>query len=281
MKNKGTILISHIILFSAVIVTLFPVFYTLSSSFKTNMEIMTEPARMIPKEFTFDNYIRAWTSEEFNVPRMLGNSLYYTVSCVIMNLFISSMVGYVFARAQFPGKTFVFACFTSLMFIKGGGIGIYPKFEILNALHIDSGIHALVFLNLFGVPITNFFIVKSFVQSLPIELDEAAEIDGCNFMTIFFKIIMPLLLPVMATIGIFSFNASWNAYLMPTIFTTTKPEQQTLMVGLMALKSSSGAATNWALMMAGSVIALIPVLIAYAFGNRFFVSGLSAGAVKG
>ncbi len=280
-KNKIALLISHIILFAAVIVTLFPVLYTLLSSFKTNIEIMTEPARLIPHEFTFDNYINAWNSEEFNVSRMLVNSLYYTLCSVAITLFISSMAGYVFARGVFPGKTFVFACFTSLMFIKGGGLEIYPKFQILNALNIDSGLNALIFLGLFGVPITNFFIVKGFVKSLPKELDEAAEIDGCNFMSTFFRIILPLLLPVMATIGILSFNGSWNSYIMPAIFTTTKPEQQTLMVGLMALKSSSGAATNWALMMAGSVIALIPVLIAYAFGNRFFVSGLSAGAVKG
>jgi len=89
------------------------------------------------------------------------------------------------------------------------------------------------------------------------------------------------LLPILATVAMLSFQGSWNEYLMPTIFTVSQPSQQTLIVGLMALKSSSGAATQWNLMLAGSVIALFPVLVAYAFGNRFFISGLSAGAVKG
>ena len=123
--------------------------------------------------------------------------------------------------------------------------------------------------------------VRSFVQAIPKEIDEAAKIDGCGFAGIFFRIILPLLKPVMATLGILSFSATWNEYLMPTIFTLGNPSQRTLIAGVVALKSTGQAASSWNLMLAGSAISLIPVLIAYAFGNRYFVSGLAAGAVKG
>ncbi len=281
MSRKFSLTVSYIILILALLIMLFPVVYTLLSSFKSNMEIMTEPERIIPREFSFENYIKAWTSEEFNVPRMLLNSLYYTIINVTITLTISSMAGYVFSRGNFPGKKIVFGCFISLMFIQGTSISIYPQFEVLNALHIGKGLNGLLFMNLFSIPIANIYLVRGFVDTLPKELDEAAAIDGCGFFGTFLRIILPLLKPVLATIGILAFNGSWNAYLLPAIFTTTKPEQQTLMVGLMALKSSSGAATNWALMMAGSIIALFPVLIAYAFGNKYFVDGIAAGAVKG
>ena len=118
-------------------------------------------------------------------------------------------------------------------------------------------------------------------MSLPKSIDEAAEIDGCSFMGIFFRIIAPLLKPVIATLVVLAFNASWNDYLMPTLFTITNPGQRPLIVGIMQLKNSGAAASNWNLMLAGASVALIPVLVVYAFCNRYFVSGIAAGAVKG
>ena len=127
----------------------------------------------------------------------------------------------------------------------------------------------------------NVYLVRSYVNSLPRELDESAEIDGCSFIGIFFKIIAPLLKPIMATIGILAFQSSWNDYLMPMIFTLGAPQQRPLIVGLVALSQSGESAASWNLVLAGATVSLIPVLVAYGFGNRYFVSGLSAGAVKG
>ena len=102
-----------------------------------------------------------------------------------------------------------------------------------------------------------------------------------QFIGIFFRIIAPLLKPIMATIGILAFQSSWNDYLMPMIFTLGAPHQRPLIVGLVALSKSGESAANWNLVLAGTTVSLIPVLVAYAFGNRYFVSGLAAGAVKG
>ena len=273
--------ISYLILTAALALTLLPLVYTITSSFKSNMEIMTNPGQLLPETFTLDNYREAWTNSNFNVGRMLWNSTYYTVFNVIVTMTLSAMGGYVFARGNFRGKKLIFTCFVSLMFIQTGGISIYAVFQVLSAVHMTSSIWALMLTKVFGVPIVNIYLVKGYIETLPRALDEAAQIDGCGFFKIFYKIILPLLKPIMATVGILAFQASWNDYLMPTIFTISLPKQQTLIVGLMAMKNSSGAATSWNLMLAGSVIALLPVLAAYAIGNKYFVSGLAAGAVKG
>lgn len=272
---------TYFILIVLACIVLFPIIYAVMASFKTNQEILTNPGSIIPVNPTWENYKLIWTADNFNIGRMLINSTYYTLCNVAIVVMLAAMSGYVFARGEFPGKKIIFACFSALMFVKTGGLEVYPKFNILNLIHLNKGLNALIFLNMFSVPVVNMYLVKGFVESLPRELDEAAQIDGCSFIKTMFKIIIPLLKPILATVAILTFQGSWNDYLMPTIFTITQPEQQTLIVGLMALKSTTGAATNWNLMLSGSVIALLPVLVAYTIGNRYFISGLASGAVKG
>ncbi len=263
------------------VIVLFPLIYVFVSSFKTNMEIMAYPDRYWFKEPTFQNYIDAWNSDSFNVGRMLFNSVWFTAMCVVITLITSSVSGYVFERGEFRFKKTLFAIFSSLMFISLGSITIYPKFEILSAIGLNKSLWGLVVLNCFGIPVVNMYMVRSFVAGLPKELDEAAIIDGCSFTGTFFRIILPLLKPVMATLGVLAFQSSWNNYLMPTIFTMSNPNQQTLIVGIIALKNSGEGAAAWNLMFAGTAIALIPVLVVYAIGSKFFTSGITAGAVKG
>ena len=212
---------------------------------------------------------------------MLKNSIIYTVVSVAATLFTSAMCGYVFSRGEFPGKKVIFAVFCSLMFINMGSITMYPYFEIIDFLHFEKSLYSLMFIQVFGIPIVNIYLVKGFMNGIPTEIDEAAEIDGCGFVGTFIRIILPMLKPILATIGILAFQASWNNYIMPLIFTMTKPEQQTLIVGVMALKNSDQAASAWNLMLAGSTIALLPVLIVYVISSKYFVQGIAAGAVKG
>ena len=136
-------------------------------------------------------------------------------------------------------------------------------------------------MSFFGIKITNVFLVRGFINSLPKALDEAAAIDGCSYIGIFFRIILPLLKPIMATIGIFAFTSAWNDYLMPMIVTLANPAQRTLPVGMIELKGNSNAAAAWNLILAGGMISAIPMVIVYLIFNRFFIKGLAAGAVKG
>lgn len=273
--------INYLILTIILLFTVFPIIYTVASSFKTNSELLSQPENLFPRNITFENYKIAWASDSFDVKQMLWNSTYYTLILVGVSLLSSSVSAYVFARGEFPGKKLVFAVFSSLMFISLGSITVYPLFDVLNKLNLNRSLWGLIAIKSFGIPIVSIYLVKSYIVTLPKEMDEAAMIDGCSFTGIFFRIIAPLLKPILATVGMLAFQSSWNEYLMPTIFTLANPSQRTLMVGVVALKSSGEAAASWNLMLAGSTIALIPVLVAYGFGNRYFISGLASGAIKG
>lgn len=280
-RKKFDTILTYLILSAVLLVVITPLIYTVASSFKTNSEIMADPGRIFPENPTLENYVKAWTSDVFDIKNMLFNSIYYTIVCLCATVLISTMSGYVFARGEFRGKQFWLAAFSVLMFFSMGSVTIYPMMDILKIIHIPKNLHGLVFIRIFGLHIVNIYLVRSYVNSLPKELDESAEIDGCSFAGIFFRIIAPLLKPIMATIGILAFQSSWNDYLMPMIFTLGAPKQRPLIVGLVALSQSGESAASWNLVLAGTTVSLIPVLMAYAFGNRYFLSGLSAGAVKG
>lgn len=282
-KNKSFFskVIIYTLLTLTLIVVFFPILSLVLSSFKTNSEIMTTPEKLFSPAPTFDNYIEAWNSENFRVSSMLFNSIWYSSITVVITLFLSAVCGYVFARGEFRGKKLFFAIFSSLMFISLGSITIYPTFSILSRLRLNNSLWGLIVMQCFGIPVVQMYIVRGFVNALPHELDEAAKIDGCSFTSTFFRIILPNLKPVMITIGMLAFNSSWNSYLMPTLFTMGRPDQQTLIVGIMALKNSGEAASSWNLMFAATTIALIPVLVVYFFGNKYITEGMAAGAVKG
>ncbi|MBQ4109941.1 MAG: carbohydrate ABC transporter permease [Clostridia bacterium] len=283
MKKQTLVgnIITYIIVGFVAVIALFPIIYTVASSFKTNAEILAFPERIFPRNPSFENYITAWNSEDFNIKQMFWNSTYYTVICVFVTLLSSTMAGYVFTRGEFPGKKLIFAVFSATMFISLGTITVYPLFDILTAINLNRSLWGLILVKIFSISIVNIYLSRSFIKTIPTALDEAAIIDGCSFISIFFRIILPMIKPITATIGILAFQSSWNEYLMPSIFTTSVPSQRTLIVGVVALKNSGDGAASWNLMLAGSTVALIPVLIAYAIGNKYFVSGMTAGAVKG
>ena len=283
MKKRNVLghSILYLVLAFFLAICVFPLVYTISASFKTNAEILSRPDAIFPINPTINNYIDAWNSEAIDIKSMTFHSLIYTIVCVAASLINSTMGGYVFSRGNFKGKKIVFTAFSMLMFFSMGSVTVYPMFDILNLIHMPKSLYGLMFIKVFAVAIINIYLVKGYVDSLPKELDEAAMIDGCNFIQTFFKIHLPLLKPIIATIGVLAFQGSWNEYLMPMVFTMSNPSQRPLIVGIVALSKSGESAANWNLVLAGTTISLVPVLIVYAIGNRYFVSGLTAGAVKG
>ncbi len=273
--------IIYLVLLFVAFITIFPVFSIIAASFKSNMEILIMPERILPESWSLENYVLAFHSENFRVGRMLFNSTWFSLASVMIILFTSSVCGYVFARGEFRGKKLIFTVFSSLMFISMGSITIYPQLRVLSVVGLNKSLYGLLVMQCFGIPVVNMYLVRGFVNALPKELDEAATIDGCTFTGILFRVIFPLLLPVLATIGVLTFNSSWNNYIMPSIFTMTKPEQQTLIVGIMALKNSGESATSWNILFAATTMAIIPVLVIFIFGNKFITQGIAAGAVKG
>lgn len=263
------------------IVTLFPIIYAVFGSLKTNMELFNNAASILPDNPTFEHYKALLEPDSgMNYPRMFFTSTWFTAISVLVRVVGSSMAGYVFARLNFPFKKIIFVTFSSLMFFSIGTMTIYPLFEILGVLNLDKSLWGLVVVRVFGISIVDVYLIISYLKTIPVAIDEAAEIDGCSFFGIYRRIHLPLLKPILATVGILAFRDSWNEYLMPLLFTLTKPEQRTLMVGIVSLKNSSAGSASWGIMLSSAMIALLPVLIIYIFGNKMFIQGMVSGAVK-
>lgn len=269
----------YIILILITIFALFPVVYTILGSFKGNMELLAEGNRLFPRKFVMDNYEQAW--EMANFQKYTINSLFMSGTIVLGTIFTTTIAGYVFERGKFPMKNLLFTLVVSSMFVSLGSLTLYPTFVIAKVFGINKTLWGVIIIRVFGLNVTNLFITRSYIRSLSKEIDEAAKVDGCSFFGIYWRIIFPLLKPLIATIAILEFRHSWNDYLMPMVFTLSNPDRMPLIVGIMNLKSSGEAASSWNLMLAGSSIALIPMIVVYLMFNRFFIEGLTAGSVKG
>lgn len=279
IKFRPSKIILYMFLVALVFITLIPIIYSFFGSFKSNMELMTNGASILPKKFVFENYVQAWEMADFKTYTI--NSIFLSFFTVVGVVFMSSMVGYVFARGNFPGKNAIFVVFTSTMFISLGTITLYPTIRVAQFLHINTSLWGVVIISVFGTHVTNVFLVRGFINSIPKEIDEAATIDGCGFMGIFLKIMLPLIKPIVATIAILTFKDAWNNYLLPMLFTVGDPKKMPLVVGVVNLKNTGEGATAWNLMLSGMMISVVPMIIVYLCLNRYFVDGLTAGAVKG
>ncbi len=273
----GTILKYAFLIFTAII-TVYPILFVILGSFKTTPEIMLGGLNPLPESLYFDNYKQAW--EMANFKAYTFNSVYYSFFVVIFTIISSTMGGYVYSRGEFTGKKIVFAILTSTMFVALGSASLYPTLKIAQIFGLNSSIWGVIIVHAFGVNMANVYLVKGFVNTIPNAVFEAARIDGCGFIGCFFYIAFPLLKPMIATLAILSFKAAWNEYLLPMVFTLSNPSQAPLAVGLANLKNTSGAAANWGIIFAGATLCTIPVLVVYLMFNKFFVEGITAGAVK-
>ena len=281
MKRGKLLSHSAIYLFLAAffLVSFFPVLFTFMSSLKSNMEILTTGNTIFPKEPVLDNYVKAWQMADFST--YTKNSVFLSFFCVVGAIISSTCCGYVFSRGKFRGKEFVYYLMISSMFVSLGTLTLYPLLMMMKVVGLNKSLWGVIIIRVFGMNVTNLFIARGFITTIPTEIDEAAKIDGCSFFRIYYNIIFPLCKPLIATVAILAFRSSWNDYMLPMVFTMTDPKRMPLVVGIMRLKSSGAAASSWNLMLAGTAISLIPMMIIYLIFNRYFVAGMTSGAVKG
>jgi ABC-type sugar transport system, permease component len=258
---------------------IFPIFYTFMGSFKSNQELLTSGSTIIPHKFVLDNYKQAWSLANFE--RYTFNSLHMSSFIVLGTIITSTVSGYCFERGRFPGKNTIFAIIVSSMFVSLGSLTLYPTVMIAKWFGINKSLWGVILIRVLGMNVTNLFITRTYIRTISPEIDEAAKIDGCSFFGTFVHIIFPLLKPLIATIAILEFRHSWNDYMMPMVFTMSKPNRMPLVVGVVSLKSSGEAASSWNLMLAGTAISMIPMILVYMAFNRYFIAGMTAGAVKG
>lgn len=257
--------------------TLYPVIYTLLGSFKTNAEL-TLGGGILPEKWQFDNYVYAFSKLDFG--RYTANSVVLAILTVVFTLFTASMAAYIVARRDFPGKKVLTTAYLLSMFVSVGSVALYPLYSMLHAIGLTNNMAGLALL-LTGGQAANIFMISGFIRNVPKELDEAAYIDGAGTFRIFWTIIVPAIKPILGVVALFAFRAAWNEFVTAQVFTMSNPGLKTLSVAVANLRYSANAAAEWHIMTAGASIALIPILIVYLFANRQFITGLTAGAVKG
>jgi len=281
----------YLFLFFIVFLTLIPIIYTVSASFKPNTEIMSGGAHIIPKDFTFQNYITAWTMgssggthtgrKVITFADYTLNSIQLSTIAVLGSVILTSMLAYTIQRGRFPGRRMLFGLYLGTMFIAAGAVTLFPIIKLAAFLNINN-LYGSAIVMMFTASATNLFLTIGYMRTISRELDDAAKIDGCSFFRTYYNIILPLSKPILATIALITFRFSWNSYLLPLVFTMGKPWSYPLVVGVVALKSYGGeGAAQYNLLMAGTMFSIIPIVVLYLIMNRFFVTGITGGAIKG
>ena len=261
------------------VITIFPVLYVVFGSFKENKELLVGGANIFPSVWVIQNYIDAW--QQANFARYTMNSLYISLGVMVLSLINATMAGYVFSRRKSKFKSILYSIFIAFMFINVGSVSLRPLYELAVGLKMNTSLISVILISVGGGQATYIFLCRGFTDSLPRELDEAATIDGCTFFQTYWRIILPLLKPVLATVALLSFRGGWNEYIMPLVFTMTNDALRPLTVGVNMLKNAGDGTAAWNIMFAGATISIVPILIVYCCFSRFFMNGMTAGAVKG
>ena len=261
------------------ILMLYPLFYIILGSFKTNKELLLGGANIFPKHFSLSNYKEAWAAANFSV--YTKNSVYLGVGVMCITVVVTSMAGYVFSRKNFRGKEFIYGCFLAFMFVNVGSVTLRPLFELAVDLKLNKSLITVIILSAGTGQATFIFLARGFVNSIPKEIDEAAKIDGCSFGQIFFRILFPLMTPITSTIALLSFRHGWNEYILPLVFTISNKDMRPLTVGVNMLKNAGDGAAAWNIMFAGATLAVVPIVLIFLIFNKQFMKETTAGAVKG
>jgi len=273
-KKIAINVIIHLFLIAVTITCLFPLFWMVSSSLKIQETIFKDMS-LIPKEFHFENYILAWKEGGFG--RYFLNSLFYTAAVVLGIVFVASLAAYAFSRFRFPGKNILFFMFMAAMMIPIPG-SFVPLYVLLNKLHLRNTAlgYILCMVNV-GLS-TSIFLLKTFFDKLPRELEDAARIDGCSKFGTWWHVALPLAKPVLAVVVVFNALNVWNEYVLALIIFDNKnlmPLQRALMV------FQGEFLTNYPLLMAGLTITALPIIIIYLLMQKYIVKGVTSGAIFG
>ena len=264
----------HLPLFIMLVFLLFPFYWMLVTSLKTDSELYGSVVTYWPSMPTTDSYRKLFT--DFNFLSPMGNSLLVAISTTVISLAVSTLAAYAFSRFRFKGrKGFMMLFLTNNMFPTV--LLLIPLYSIMRSLNLLYTPMSLVFsYTTFTIPFS-VWLLNGYLNDLPISLEEAAEVDGCNKAQAFLKIILPVLVPCLVATGVYIFMNSWNEYTFAVMF--TNENNRTIPVALNNLIGELGV--QWGLLTAGGIITVIPVCVMFFFAQKRLVEGLTAGAVKG
>ncbi|MCB0104832.1 MAG: carbohydrate ABC transporter permease, partial [Caldilineaceae bacterium] len=261
-------MVAYLIMIAISVATVVPFLFMASTSFTQSFTMMNYPPTLIPEDPSFSNYSEIILRFQGGLfPRWFLNTVITTAAITLGSLLLNTLSGYIFAKKQFYGRNLVFALMLSTMMVPRA-VTLIPAFQIVNKLGLFNTYWALIIPGLstaFGV-----FMMRQFISSLPNELIEVAKIDGARELRIFWSIIIPLSTPAMAALGIFTLINSWNDFLWPLVVLRSNT-MRTLVVGLATVQSEFNI--NYGLVMAGSVLTVLPLLVLYLLFQPYFVEG--------
>ena len=263
----------YVVLAVGLVVVVVPFVWMLISSFKPEAEVRAVPPTWWPETVTLDNYDQLFTQLDF--PRYFLNSTIVAVAVAAGNMVFCSMLGYALAKLEFPGKKVLFSVVLGTLMVPGV-VTFVPLFVLTTNIGLTNTLPGMILPFLagpFGV-----FLMRQFILALPDELIQAARIDGAGELRIFFSVILPLCGPAIATLGVLTFLTSWNNFLWPLVVATSE-EKFTLPVAL-ALYAVGQNATKYGLLLAGSVVVVIPVLAVFLFLQRQIMQGIAMTGIK-
>lgn len=257
------------------ILFMFPLFWMISSSLKTPMQVFETPFRWITDRLCWENYVNVWTDTDMPFWRLYLNSLLISVLSVIGQILVASMAAYSFAKIDFKGKNTVFMIMLITMMIPVQAL-IIPRYMLFHKLGLYDTIWSIILPNLFNV--TTIFLLRQFYISLPNELVEAALIDGAGYLRIWSQIMLPLTKNGIVSAAILGFTNAWNEYLSPLVFL---PSRKNYTVALGIRWYLNDTAREYNLMMCAAACTVIPVVIIYICAQGYFEEGVAASGVKG
>jgi multiple sugar transport system permease protein len=273
VKRRRASLLVNAALIAGGALTLFPLLWMLSASFMSDGEATTYPPHLLPHAATFEQYRQLWS--RLSIGRAFLSSTTIAVATTLLSLLLNSMAGYAFARLRFGGRERIFGLLLGALVIPAQ-VGMLPLFLMMKELHLVNSYWGAILPSL--ATVFGIFLIRQFMLSIPQELLEAARVEGAGELRIYWSVVMPLARPILATLAIFTFMTTWNDFMWPLIILTDQT-RYTLPVALANLVGEH--ALDIELMMAGSVVTVLPVLILFLLLQRFYIAGLMAGSVKG
>jgi multiple sugar transport system permease protein len=275
VRRERTVLGARLtILILGVVVMIIPFAYMLATSLKHNQLVLQLPPQFVPHHPTFSNYRSAWSSNQFG--RYFVNSVIVAIATTFFAVLLSSMMAYSFARFRFPGRGLLFGLLLIGLMVPTMML-LIPQFLLARQIHALNSLWGLVFFYTAMNLALNTFLLRSFFMDIPHELEEAMVVDGAGPWTRYWRLVLPLSRPALATVGIFTFLASWDEFVW-ALTVIDDPGKRTLPIAIALFQGQH--TTHWELVFAASVIAIVPVIAIFALFQRQFVSGLAAGALK-
>ena len=272
LKIVGTV-IGYLGMLCLTIFMILPFVWMLLAAVKPNNEVFMVPFKWLPSVWHWENYINIWTDS--NMLTWLGNTVFFAICVTFLQVFTGSFAAYGFSKIKFPGRNVLFLIYIATMAVPWQAYMI-PQYKILSAIHLTDTRWSIILLQAFGA--FGVFMMKQFYDTIPEELSEAARLDGLSEWGIYRRIVLPLSGPSIAALGIITFTNTWNDYMGPLMYLRS-PSLQTIQLGLKTFISQNSA--NYAMVMTGSVMSVLPILIVFLIGQKQFVEGIATSGMKG